>query len=269
MAADALLAANAANNARGDGRRHRRWRPAREAAWELLDGRVREGARVLVLGAGNGDTLPLRTLAGRAAALDLVDLDATALARARMRAGGAAHVRTLAGDATGGAAEAVVAGRPPLAVPDAPLGAGGYDVAVCDLMLSQLLYPALRRAGRASEDIDAVLLADGQRLTDGVIGRLHRSAPEGVVVVLHDLLGWWTGHGQPFTLQELLAAARRDVGAALRLAAGGRLPYGCDPWRATRRAGARVVETRLWRWPFAPGADYAVCGLVTRGRAGA
>jgi hypothetical protein len=42
------------------------------------------------------------------------------------------------------------------------------------------------------------------------------------------------------------------------------VPYGCDPWLATRRAGAHVVATRLWRWPFAPGADYAVFGLVTR-----
>ena len=36
------------------------------------------------------------------------------------------------------------------------------------------------------------------------------------------------------------------------------------PWLATERAGARVTRTAVWRWPFAPGADYAVFGLVTR-----
>jgi hypothetical protein len=80
-------------------------------------------------------------------------------------------------------------------------------------------------------------------------------------VILHDLLGWWKGHQQPFTLDELL---RATPAAGLALARRGSLPYGCDPWLATRRAGAQVVATHRWRWPFAPGADYAVFGLVTR-----
>jgi hypothetical protein len=257
----AVLAANAANNARGDGARRRRWKPARTAAWALLEDEVVRGAHVAVAGAGNGDDLPLRRLARRAGQLDLIDVDARALAGACRRATGA---RALAEDLTGGAADAVLAGgTEAVAVPSTPIGDGPYDVVVCDLVLTQLLYPALKAAGTLTgAEIDKVLLRDGQRLTDGVVARLHAAAPGGTVVILHDLLGWWDGHRQPFTLDELLAAP--DPAAALKLARRGSLPYGCDPWLATERVGAQVTRTTLWRWPFAPGADYLVFGLVTR-----
>ena len=264
-------AANVANNAKGDGARHRRWAPVRDAAWALLDGVVAHGARVAVVGAGNGDDVPLAALAGRAARLDLIDLDGAALRTARGRVGAAhrSRVHALQDDVTGGAADAVIvaaltrAQRPiaPRPVPAGPVGDGPYDVVVCDLLLTQLLYPALRGGDVRGAEIDAVLLRDGQRLTDGVVARLHAAAPDGTVVILHDALGWWKGHQQPFTLPELLV---RDPAQALALARRGSAPYGCDPWTATRRAGARVLETRLWRWPFAAGADYAVFGLVTR-----
>jgi hypothetical protein len=257
----AVLTANAANNARGDGARRRRWKPARAAAWALLDGEVARRARVAIAGAGNGDDLPLARLALRAGRLDLIDVDARALAGARRRAIGA---RALVQDLTGGAADAVLAGaKDPVAVPATPIGDGPYDTVVCDLVLTQLLYPALKAEGtRTGAEIDKVLLHDGQRLTDGVVARLHAAAPGGTVVILHDLLGWWDGHRQPFALDELLAAP--DPAAALKLARRGSLPYGCDPWLATERAGAHVTRTALWRWPFAPGADYLVFGLVTR-----
>ncbi|HWH95983.1 MAG TPA: hypothetical protein VNT03_19125 [Baekduia sp.] len=173
-------------------------------------------------------------------------------------------MRALAEDLTGGAADAVLAGAAPVPVPSEPVGDGPYDVVVCDLVLTQLLYPALKSAGTLSgAEIDGVLLRDGQRVTDGVVARLHAAAPDGTVVILHDLLGWWEGHAQPFTLDELLARGATDPAAALALARRGALPYGCDPWLATRRAGAHVARTSVWRWPFAPGADYAVFGLVT------
>jgi hypothetical protein len=167
-------------------------------------------------------------------------------------------------DLTGGAADAILASATEaVAVPAAPIGDGPYDVVVCDLVLTQLLYPALKAAGTLTgAEIDKVLLRDGQRLTDGVVARLHAAAPGGTVVILHDLLGWWDGHRQPFTLDELLAAP--DPAAALKLARHGSLPYGCDPWLATERANAQVTRTALWRWPFTPGADYLVFGLVTR-----
>jgi SAM-dependent methyltransferase len=273
MSAGRALGANATNNARGaGGARRRRWRPVRDAVWALLEDLLAEGGSVAVVGAGNGDDLPLRRLAGRAGVLDLIDLDADALGRAVARAGGGrgGGARAVVEDVTGGAADAIIAAAlegagagaepPPLGDALPPLGA--YDVVVADLVLTQLLYPALKAAGTLSgREIDAVLLRDGQPLTDAVVARLHASAP--VVVILHDLLGWWKGHQQPLSLDALLRAAPDD---ARKLAKAGSVPYGCDPWVATRRAGARVLQERHWRWPFAPGADYLVFGLVTARR---
>jgi 16S rRNA G966 N2-methylase RsmD len=261
--------ANATNNAKSTGARRRRWDVVRDAAWTLLGPVVGEGARVAVVGAGNGDDLPLERLARRAAGVDLIDLDARAAEGARRNVPVLARrrVRTIEQDATGGAADAVIAEATRGAtaagaeVPRGALGEGTYDVVVLDLVLTQLLYPALKgtMSGKA---IDAVLLRHGQRLTDGVVARAWAATRAGgAVVVLHDLLGWWDGHRQPFALDRLLALPPDQ---ALTLAQRGSLPYGCDPWLATRRAGAHVETTRLWRWPFSPGADYAVFGLVTR-----
>ena len=82
--------------------------------------------------------------------------------------------------------------------------------------------------------------------------------------MLHDALGWWDGirSRSGWTRCSPWRAAIRSAAAAR--ARSGDVPYGCDPWLATRRAAPRVAATRLWRWPFAPGADYLVCALVTR-----
>jgi hypothetical protein len=268
------LEANATNNARGDAARHRSWRQARTATWALLDDLVEPGARVAVVGAGNGDDVPLAELARRAGRVDLIDVDLRALRRAKARVPltRRGRVHMLEADLTGGAADAIAgpalgraaAPSPPPEVPAEPVGDAPYDVVVCDLVLTQLLYPALRGGDLHGGEIDAVLLRDGQRLTDGVVARLHAAAPGGTVVILHDLLGWWEGHPQPFTPQELVFRAERDPASALALARRGNLPYGCDPWLATRRAGAQVVTTTAWRWPFADRAEYVVFGLVTR-----
>jgi hypothetical protein len=272
MRASPARDANVTNNARGAqaSARRRRWRPARDAVWALLEDLVVPGASVAVVGAGNGDDVPLARLAQRAGALDLIDLDPVALDRAVARTGGMG--RAVVEDVTAGAADAIIAaalGREAARAPEASpagapasLGAGAYDVVIADLVLTQLLYPALKAAGTLSgREIDAVLLRDGQPLTDAVVARLHAAAP--AVVILHDLLGWWKGHQQPVSLDALLRAAAER---ARRLAQAGSTPYGCDPWVATRNADARVVRERHWRWPFAAGADYLVFGLVTARR---
>jgi SAM-dependent methyltransferase len=259
------LEANATNNARGAGAsgRRKRWRPARDAVWALLEDVVVPGASVAVVGAGNGDDVPLARLAERAGALDLIDLDPEALERAVARTGGKG--RAVVEDVTAGAADAIIAaalGRgEPRALPEmTPLG--DYDVVVADLVLTQLLYPALKAAGTLTgREIDEVLLREGQPLTDAVVARLHASAR--TVVILHDLLGWWKGHQQPISINTLL---RAPTDQARKLAHAGSTPYGCDPWVATRNAGARVTRERHWRWPFAAGADYLVFGLVTSRR---
>lgn len=264
-----VQAANVWRNA-GGGRwaRRLRWHRAREACWALLDRHVIAGARVAVVGAGNGDDLPLARLARRAGALDLIDLDGGALRRARRRC---ALTRTPVGllvdDVSGGAADRIVAGAlgKPVDVlrpPRSPVGVGRYDVVIADLVATQLLYPALVDTGLPAAHIDATLLADGQGLTDAVTARLHAAAPGGVVIHLHDLLGWWHGHDQPLTLDAILELAETDPAAAMTVAGQANAPYGCDVRAASVALGGQVIDTRFWRWPFAPGTDYLVCATV-------
>ncbi len=243
---------------------------AREACWALLEQHVTAGARVAVVGAGNGDDLSLARLARRAGALDLIDLDGGALRRARRRC---ALTRTPVGvlvdDVSGGVADRIVAGALGESVdvpapPRAPVGGGPYDVVIADLVATQLLYPALVDPGLPPAHIDATLLADGQGLTEAVTARLHAAAPGGVVIHLHDLLGWWHGHDQPFTLDAILGLAETDPAAALTVAGQANAPYGCDARAASVELGGQVIDTTFWRWPFAPGTDYLVCATVVR-----
>jgi hypothetical protein len=110
--------------------------------------------------------------------------------------------------------------------------------------------------------IDETLRRHGQPLTESVLAWMHASAPGGRIVLVHDILGRWPGHEQPFGIEEALELARRDPAAALALAESGDVPIGCDPREAARRLGAHVIDTRFWRWPFAPAVDYLVCATV-------
>jgi hypothetical protein len=82
------------------------------------------------------------------------------------------------------------------------------------------------------------------------------------VVHLHDVLGWWDGHHQPFALDEILALAEADRAAALARVHDGRAPTGCDLRAALGPLRARTLAEDLWAWPFAEGATYLVHGLV-------
>jgi hypothetical protein len=145
-----------------------------------------------------------------------------------------------------------------------PLGSGDYDVVVGDLLYSQLLYPALRDSSLQPERIGVVLARIDRPLVTSVVRRLHASARGGVVVLVHDPLGWWAGHPQRVTLEEILEAAAVDTDAALALVARGRGPTACDPRAIALELGCEPVETEFWRWPFQEGVDYLVCATVTR-----
>lgn len=221
-----------------------------------------------MVGAGNGHDLPLARLGRRVDRLDLIDLDPRAVrgTARRLRLAGV-RAEPIAEDISAGRAEAIVqhavTGRPVVDSPrvaGTPIARAPYDAVIVDLMLSQLLYPALSDAGLRRRATDTVLLSHGQKLTNMVIGRVAASA--GLIVCVEDLLGWWSGHPQPMTLASLLA--EHDADAALERAAAGNLPYGCDGRVALHAAGASVVDRALWRWPFSPGTDYLVCATVAR-----
>jgi hypothetical protein len=264
--------ANKQRNARATAARLERWRPARDSLWALLDPFVAAGARVAVVGAGNGHDVPLRRLAERAERVDLIDLDARAArgARGRLPAGLRERVAVVRQDVTAGIADelARVAARGDLPAPrEAPLepvGAGAYDVVIGDLLYSQLLYPALRDSPLQPERVGVVLARIDRPLVTSVVRRLHASAPGGVVVHVHDPLGWWAGHPQRVTLEEILEAAETDTGAALALVARGHGPTACDPRAIALELGCEPVATALWRWPFQEGVDYLACATVTK-----
>ena len=133
-----------------------------------------------------------------------------------------------------------------------------------DLLYSQLLYPALRDSPLQPERVGVVLARIDRPLVTSVVRRLHASAPGGVVVHVHDPLGWWAGHPQRVTLEEILEAAAADTDAALALVARGHGPSACDPRAISLELGCEPVATALWRWPFQDGVDYLACATVTR-----
>jgi hypothetical protein len=165
---------------------------------------------------------------------------------------------------TGGAADAILAAAvagalpAPRPVPTRPVGEGGYDLVIADLLYTQLLYPALLDAGIDPERRARTLDGFGPGLTAGVVARLHASTtPGGAVAHLHDVAGWWEGRAQPATIDEVLGAGPG------RLARWGLLePRGCDPAPAIAALGLRPRRDALWRWPFADGVDYLVRGRL-------
>jgi SAM-dependent methyltransferase len=263
--------ANASRNAQAGRVRRRRWEPARDALWDFVAPVLSEGARVAIVGAGNGDDLPLRRIAGRAAEVALIDIDPRAAEGARRRLGGAEcrKVEVIGHDVTAGAADAITltavdlseamrySGRPRSdALPGAP-----YDLVIGDLFYSQLLFPALLDLGVDGDHIDETIAAHAPSLTRAVVARLHASAP--VVVHVHDPLAWWDGHEQPVSLEEILDLAGSDgPEAALALAARGSGPHESDPRPVLAKLGLTPTATGLWCWPFTEGVGYLACATL-------
>jgi hypothetical protein len=263
--------ANSARNAGAEVGRHRRWTPARDALWDFVEPHLSEGDRVAVLGAGNADDLPLRRIAGRAGSVTLLDLDphASRLARRRVPWRRRRRVDIVECDVTGGAADRVVAAAVrdaepgEVVAPASPLPGAPYDLAIGDLLYSQLLYPALVDLDVPEERRAETLRRHAPALTRATVARLHASAPS--VVHVHDPLAWWEGHEQPADLDEILRlAATDDHDGALDAVARGLGPTESDPRAALRSLGIAPSATALWRWPFADGVDYLACATLAK-----
>jgi hypothetical protein len=283
--------ANASRNGQAGFDRRRRWAPARDALWEFLAPHLDEGARVAIVGAGNGDDLPLRRITRRSGAVTLIDIDPLAARGARRQLGRAERrrVTTIGHDVTQGSADAIVLaaldderhakaeadliapndersareaiGRSHTMPPSNPLPGGPYDLVIGDLFYSQLLYPALLDLGVAPDRRDDVLARHAPSLTNAVVARLHASAPR--VVHLHDPLAWWSGHEQPASLDQILTSAATDgTEAAVALAAQGNGPRESDPRAALEDLSLTPTATALWCWPFSAGVDYLTCATL-------
>lgn len=251
---------------------------ARDALWDFVGPWIEDGARVAIVGAGNGDDLPLRRISRRAGSVTLIDLDPLAARGARRRLGRAerAKVDVIGHDVTEGVADAIVlaalrgdpAGAavdlPHLAAePDGegrPLPGAPYDLVIGDLFYSQLLYPALVDLEVDPDRRAETLVHHAPPLTRGVVARLHSSAPR--VIHVHDPIAWWDGHPQPVTLDEVLTVAAEGPEVALALAARGVGPRESDPREALADLGLTPAAAALWRWPFAPGVDYLAAATL-------
>ncbi|MDQ6807249.1 MAG: hypothetical protein M3065_20365 [Actinomycetota bacterium] len=263
--------ANTSRNARAEIDRHSRWAPARDALWQLLKPLLSPGVQVAILGAGNCDDVPLGRMAERVREVSLIDLDAHAARGARrlqprrLRR----RIRTIGHDVTNGAADAIAIAAANAEVPSAPvipespLPGAPYDLVIGDLIYSQLLYPAFVDLDIPAARSGALLARYSPLLTRSVVGRLHISAPNGVVLHIHDPLAWWRGHEQPITLSQILAIARLHPEAAARLAARGSGPHHSDPRGALAAFAIPIRSTTVWRWPFAQDVDYLACATLT------
>ncbi|MCW2972051.1 MAG: hypothetical protein JWN72_324 [Thermoleophilia bacterium] len=267
-AADATVTAqraNVVNNARFQDLRLERWSATRDALWALVDRHLGAGARVLIVGAGNGDDLPLQRLADRAGSVTLVDIDAEAAARARARVTGAAQARITfhEHDVTGGAAEVIVASivagadhPTDLDLPTGAIAGGDFDLVLGDMLYTQLLQPALvqlRLPG--ARQLEYMRAFDG-RLTEALVQRLQRSAaPQGRVVHVHDVACWSGSHDQPMELEEALSAPEPSWARLKR-------HDQCDPQLALERLRVLTVDRAWWEWPFEPNKRFLARGTV-------
>lgn len=262
--------ANTTRNARAELRRHARWEPARDAVWRLLDAELTSDARVAILGAGNGDSVPLERIGSRVRHVALVDLDETALRTVRRRQSRKVRrrIELIGHDVTNGAADriatAVAAGQVPTPprLLESPLPGAPYDLVIGDLLYSQLLYPALVDLNVPAKRRDAVISRYAPMLTRSTVGRLHVSTPYGRVLHIHDPIAWWPGHRQPISLKDILASAERDPRRAISLAAQGAGPHHSDPRAALHAFSIPIRATALWHWQFAPGVDYLACATL-------
>jgi hypothetical protein len=140
------------------------------------------------------------------------------------------------------------------------------DVRALHRTRRRLLLSGVRADGIAQDVThgmaDAVIRDVVARRT--VVAGLSAAAPGGPLICIEDVLRWGVDHHQPFSVDQVLAAAEADPDRALELVQRSKQPRGCNGRLALGSAGAQVVDRAFWHWPFAPGTDYLVCATVAR-----
>ncbi len=264
--ADAIArASNVRNNAMHQQLRLARWGAVRDALWRVLDPRLAAGSRIALVGAGSGDDVPLERICTRAAHVELVDFDRAAtdraLARVPRQLRDRVHARVE--DVTGGCADLVLqAVRDDAALPESlplpygPIGDGGFDVVVGDMLYTQLLHAGLLALDVQGARQHELMRRYDPHFTRALVQRIHASlAPDGVAVHVHDVACWSTGHDQPIPLDEALDDPDRAWRKLRRHDA-------CDPLLVAQQLRLEVAETAWWRWPFEPNKQFLVRACV-------
>lgn len=234
------------------------------------------GARLCVLGAGNGNDLDLAALSRSYAAIDLVDADAAALAHA-VAAQPVAGVRTVGDVDLAGIAALLDRGAP---VPECVAALAAYRPAwrwrPCDLvvsagLLSQLVLGAVRALGEDHPDLPALLAA--LRLQH-VRLMLALAGTGGQALLICDLVS-------SDTVPDLARTAPDDLkDRMVALIEHGNFFTGLNPYALLKacqgeaNVAARVGEAHLlrpWLWRFGARRCYLVYAilLLPHTRAGA
>lgn len=264
----AAARANTRNNRRrADGRRHA-WTGVRDALWGLVDDFVAPGARVLLVGAGNADDLPLTRIAARAAEVVLVDVDADACHDAVRRTQRLRHdmVRVVHEDVTEGLADAVLVAAAGGCSPSRmvgggsvrPVAGGGFDLAIGGLLYTQLLQAGLAELRLPALQERSIMERWEPVLTAALVRRLHASVSGGRVAHIHDLACWSPAHEQEVTLEWVLEDPMRRARKLRRQDTS-------DPMRAVAHSGLVIERSAWWTWPASSVHRYLVRGIVASG----
>lgn len=264
--------ANASNNAMHQDLRLERWSSVRDELWRLVDPVLAEGQRVLLVGGGSCDDVPLVRMVERAATVDLVDFDTSSTDRALARVPEAMRDRitVLEHDVTGGSADIVLrAVRDDEPLPEAlplpydALGSGEYDLVVGDMLYTQLLHAGLIALEVFGERQHELMRRYDPPLVNALVHRIQASlAPGGHAIHVHDVACWASGHDQPFTIDEVL---EDPFWTWTQL----RRHDDCDPHLHLGRLGADVTDSAWWHWPFEPNKHFLVRATVARAGVGA
>jgi hypothetical protein len=231
------------------------------------------GGRLCLLGAGNGNDLDLESLAARFDEIHLVDLDPSALARARGRQSAAVRARlhdhapvdlsglyqqlerkTLPG------ADALVAAGTAAVLRQLP---ADFDVVASCCVLSQMAWAleTLARADAPTELLQQLLLRVHLRTLLGLISRT------GVALLAADMVS-----SRDYALDELAPGA--DLRALAQQLAADRVAHAvCNPElvrlvirrdEALVAASAPPVLGEPWLWTGPKDLVYLVCPLILR-----
>ncbi|MBC7645298.1 MAG: class I SAM-dependent methyltransferase [Thermoleophilia bacterium] len=262
------LSANTSNNAQYQNLRLKRWAGVRDELWQLIAPYLEADARVLIVGAGNGDDLPLRRIAARTRELVLADIDRAAAERAQQRLARRMRSRVTFQDEdmTAGGAQAIVtaltggaAAPATLELPDGVIAGGGFDLVLGDMLYTQLLQPALIKLQLTASDRTKYMRRYDPQLTTSLVQRLQRStSASGVAIHVHDLACWSATHTQPMPLDEALLNADTNWARLMRHDA-------CDPQLTLERLAVRTIDRAWWRWPFEPNKQFLVRACVAPG----
>lgn len=238
----------------------------------------REGSGC-ILGGGNLNDLDVRTLARRAGAIRLVDLDRDAVSAGLARQGvpparvvvdapvdvtGALHLLPLPGASPEGVLRRVSESARRHRLDDS---AGGHDVVLSACVLTQLFQSVVESGLDAAETVEAIILLRDHHLRQ-IVDLLR---PGGAAILVTDVVS-------TATAPELLDRDEAELEGAMQILVAARNFFtGANPYRIMsllkhdERWARHVAGVEMhgpWLWAVTPHRQHLTCALTFRRAAG-